>query len=26
LCRENDKSGFLQNVLKHGKIVYRSED
>jgi len=26
LCRENDKSGFLENVLKHGKVIYRSED
>lgn len=26
LCRENDKSGFLENVLKHGKIIYGSED
>jgi predicted nucleotidyltransferase len=26
LCRENDKSGFLENVLKHGKIIYRSEN
>lgn len=25
LCRENDKSGFLENVLKHGKIIYKSE-
>ena len=25
LCRENDKSGFLKNVLKHGKIIYRSK-
>ena len=26
LCRENDKSGFLENVLKQGKIIYRSKD
>ena len=26
LCREYDKSGFLENVLKYGKIVYKSED
>ena len=26
LCRENDKSGFLENVLNHGKIIYKSED
>jgi predicted nucleotidyltransferase len=26
LCRENDRTGFLENVLKHGKIIYRSED
>ena len=26
LCRENDKSGFPENVLKHGKIIYKSED
>lgn len=26
LCRENDKSGFLENVLKHGKIIYKSKD
>ncbi len=25
LCRENDKSGFLENVLKDGKIIYKSE-
>ncbi len=24
LCRENDKSGFLENVLKHGKIIYKA--
>ena len=26
LSRENDKSGFLDNVLKHGKVIYRSEN
>lgn len=26
LCREYDKSGFLENVLKHGKIIYKSKD
>jgi predicted nucleotidyltransferase len=26
LCREHDKSGLLQNVLKHGKIVYKSKN
>ena len=26
LSRKNDKSGFLNNVLKHGKIIYRSEN
>lgn len=26
LSRENDKSGFLENVLKHGKVIYRSEN
>lgn len=26
LCREYDKSGFLENVLKHGKIIYKSEN
>ncbi|MFQ6035232.1 MAG: nucleotidyltransferase domain-containing protein [Sedimentisphaerales bacterium] len=26
LCRENDKSGFLENVLKQGKIIYKSEN
>jgi predicted nucleotidyltransferase len=26
LCRENDKSGFLENVLKHGKIIYNSKN
>jgi predicted nucleotidyltransferase len=26
LCREHDKSGFLENVLKHGKIVYRARN
>jgi len=26
LCRENDKSGFLESVLKHGKIIYKSEE
>ena len=25
LCRDHDKSGFLENVLKHGKIVYKTE-
>jgi len=25
LCRENDKGGFLENVLKQGKIIYKSE-
>ena len=24
LCREHDKSGFLENVLKHGKVIYKS--
>lgn len=26
LCREYDKSGFLENVLKHGKIIYKSKN
>ena len=26
LSRENDKSGFLENVLKHGKIIYKSKN
>lgn len=26
LSRENDKSGFLENVMKHGKVIYRSEN
>jgi predicted nucleotidyltransferase len=26
LCREYDKSGFLENLLKHGKIIYKSEN
>jgi len=26
LCRENEKSGFLENILKHGKIIYKSEN
>ncbi len=26
LCRENDKSGFLESVLKHSKIIYKSKD
>lgn len=26
LCREHDRSGFLENVLKHGKIIYRSKN
>ena len=26
LCRENDKSELLENVLKQGKIIYRSKD
>ena len=26
LCRENDKSGFLESVLKHGKIIYKSDN
>ena len=25
LCRENDKSGFLESVLKYGKIIYKSK-
>jgi predicted nucleotidyltransferase len=25
LCRRHDKSGFLENVLKHGKIIYKSK-
>jgi predicted nucleotidyltransferase len=23
VCREHDKSGFLKNVLKHGKVIYK---
>jgi predicted nucleotidyltransferase len=26
LCRKNDKSGFLENVLKYGKIIYKSKN
>jgi len=26
LCRENDKGGFLENVLKHGKIIYKTKN
>jgi len=26
LSRENDKSGFLENVLKHGKIIYKAKN
>jgi len=26
LCREYDKSSFIENVLKHGKIIYKSEN
>lgn len=26
LSRANDRSGFLENVLKNGKVVYRSEN
>lgn len=26
LYRENDKSGFLKHVLRHGKIIYKSEN
>jgi predicted nucleotidyltransferase len=26
LCRETDRSGFFENVLKHGKVIYRSEN
>ncbi|MBN2313730.1 MAG: nucleotidyltransferase domain-containing protein [Sedimentisphaerales bacterium] len=26
LCRENDKSGFLESVMKHGKIIYKSHN
>lgn len=26
LCRENDRSGFFERVLKHGKIIYKSEN
>lgn len=25
LSTKKDKSGFLENILKHGKIVYKSE-
>jgi len=25
LCRENDRSGFFESVLKHGKIVYKAD-
>jgi hypothetical protein len=25
LCRESDRGGFFESVLKHGKVVYRSE-
>ena len=25
VCREHDKSGFLKNVLEHGKVVYRRQ-
>jgi len=24
LCRENDKSGFLENLLKRSKIIHKS--
>jgi uncharacterized protein len=24
LCRANDKSGFLEKVLKQGKVIYKS--
>jgi hypothetical protein len=24
VSRENDRSGFLQSLLKHGKIIYKS--
>jgi len=26
LCREYDKSGFLENVLKNGKIIYKAKN
>lgn len=26
LCRENDRSGFFESVLKYGKIIYKSEN
>jgi len=26
LCRRYDKSGFLDSVLKHGKIIYKSKN
>ena len=26
LCSANDKSGFLESILKHGKIIYQSEN
>ena len=26
LCRSKDRSGFLQNVLRNGKIIYKSPD
>ena len=25
VCREHDKSGFFENVLRHGKIIYRKQ-
>jgi predicted nucleotidyltransferase len=25
VCREHDKSGFLKNVLKHGKVIYKKQ-
>ena len=24
LCRKNDRSGFLENIMKNGKIIYKS--
>lgn len=26
LCRSSDRSGFLESIIKHGKIIYKSED
>ena len=26
VCRSRDKSGFLESLMKHGKVLYRSDN